>query len=181
MLEFQLTADSVSTMPLWLSALLAISTVLTLISFLQVAGTRFELAPPYDRICKGLLAFLVALQIFIWQLYFYCDSHDRVPLWCFATSLLVGVLLWRLGASRPTGDSRRLRGLTYAFVAISVIQLAGFAQAMKHYSDLVPTMDAPEPGVVVDKQHIAGRTDRARAIRLAARSLTADEYKKFIR
>ena len=180
MLEFQLTSDSISTMPIWLSAILAASTLLTLISLTQIGGRRFALSPKLDRLLKGLLASLASLQIFIWQLYFYRDSHDTIPLWCFAIALLVGFALWRFGTANQPATTRSVRTLTIVFAAVSLIELAGFAQATKQFSELVPALDAPEPGVMVNKPHVTGQTDRGTAIRLAARSLSAEEFKLFV-
>ncbi len=180
MLEFQLTPDSISTVPFWLTALLALSSVLSLISLIQLSQTRLRQSSGFDRLCRGLLAVLATLQAFTWQLYFYRESHDTVPLWGFVSALIVGIVIWRLGARERSSSTQSMHRLTYVFVAISVIQLAGFAQATKQFSQLTPGINAPEPGCVLDKASVAGVTDGGTKIRLAMRSLTNEEYETFL-
>lgn len=180
MLEFQLTAESIRTMPLWMSALLAVSTVLTLITLSPLAFSRFTLSATSDRICKGLLALLASLQIFAWQLYFYRASHDTVALWCFATAILGGIALWcfSIGAFIPDARSRRV--LPVLIALISVIELAGFAQATRSFSNAAPLWELLEPGALVDVSDAVAVTDMGTPVRLSKRDMTSDEFKAFI-
>ena len=180
MLEFQLTAESIGTMPFWMATLLAISTILTLISFSQFACARFKLSATSDRLCKGLLALLASLQIFAWQLYFYRDSHDTVALWCFATAILGGVALWRFSVVSTLANARAKRILPFAVVLISIIELAGFAQATLRFSEAKPSSEMLEPGGLVVNLEAAAVTDRGTPVRLSKRDMTGDEFQAFI-
>ncbi len=180
MLEFQLTAESIRTMPFWLATLLAISTILTLISLLQLGCSRFSLDATWDRVCKGVLALLASLQIFAWQLFFYCDSHDTVALWCFATAILGGVALWRFSVGSTLANLHMARFLPIVIVLISVVELTGFAQATLRFSQLAPSPVLLEPGALVLSSEAIAFTDKGSSIRLSKRDMTPGEFQEFI-
>ncbi len=180
MLEFQLTAESISTMPFWMASLLGLSTVLTLISFSQLASARFRLSFTSDRLCKGLLALLASLQIFAWQLYFYRNSHDTVAWWCFATAMLGGAAIWHFSVGLRLVKARAKPVLPLAVVLVSVIELAGFAQATLRFSEVTPAMDVIEPGRLVVNEEATAVTDKGTPIRLSKRDMSVEEFKNFI-
>ncbi len=157
MLEFQLTADSVETVPLWLGMLALLSAVITVLCFLQFAGTRFAFAAKLDLYCKVLLAVLASVQIFAWHLYFYRASHDTVAIWCFATALVGGTLVWRIAFGPLANHPRLAKTLPIALAGISIIELAGFAQATRNFSESADTLNVTEPGLLVVKPDVVAQ------------------------
>jgi hypothetical protein len=197
MLEFQLTHNSISTIHIWLTALLGVSFILTLVFLLDFARTRFTgarpnrdrflLGPKYHNFSKLLLAVLASLQIFAWQLYLYRSSHDTVALWCFPVAFLGGALVWRLTNGGAALDSSLVRSLPVAFVLISFIELAGFAQATRQFSESSLFNGVGElfsnvacPGKLVEKTTVCGTTDLGSPIKLFERQLTTDAFREHI-
>jgi hypothetical protein len=160
--------------------LLGMSFLLTIFYLLQFANVRFVLSPKYDRFSKLLLAVLASLQIFVWQLYFYQDSHDTVALWCFALALIGGAIVWRLAIGSNATHPMLARILPIAIALVSFVEFAGFAQATKQFSDTFPAFDLANPGVLVKKTDVFVTTDCGTTIELFERSITSDEFKNCI-
>ncbi len=128
-----------------------VSAIITVICLLQFAGSRFDFAAKLDRYCKISLAVLRAFQIFAWHLYFYTASHDTVAIWCFATAIVGGALVWRTAFGPLASQPRLARLLPIVLAAISVIELAGFAQATRNFYESNDTASMAEPGLLVVK------------------------------
>ncbi len=188
MLEFQLTPNSISTIHIWLTALLGLSFLLTVVLLLQIFVARFVLSPKYYRFSKLLLAVLASFQIFAWQLYLYSDSHDKVALWCFALAIVGGALLWHLLTQSFSSHSFLVRKLPLAILLVSFLELAGFAHATKHFSQLARpadfsrmVTDIASPGELVEKTAISGTTDCGKTIQLFERQMSTDAFNDFIK
>lgn len=187
MLEFQLTPNSISTIHLWLTALLGMSFLLTVVYLLQFVSARFVLNCHCDRFSKLLLAVLASLQIFTWQLYFYRGSHDTVALWCFPLALISGTLVWRLSNGSLAVHPLFVRILPVVIVLVSFVEFAGFAQATKQFSltALTPSLgnstgNLANPGTLVEKTENLGTTDRGTRIQLLERQVTASAFKDYL-
>lgn len=187
MLEFQLTPDSISTMYLWLTALLGISFLLTIVFLLKFASPRFVLSPKYDRFSRLLLAVLASLQILAWQLYFYRDSHDTVALWCFAIAMIGGVLVWQFSGKSQSRNSSFIRSLPIAIALVSLVEFAGFAQATMQFSHAAQGIEFTEIDeqfefavTQVAKTELCGKTDCGTPIQLFERQMTSDDFQNYI-
>jgi hypothetical protein len=180
MLEFKLTPNSISTLNIWLMALLGMSFLLTVRCLLQFASTRFVLSHKYDRFSKLLLAVLACIQIFTWQLYFYEDSHDTVALWCFAVAIVGGALVWRVSRISPSAHQSFVRTLPMVVAMVSLAEFAGFAQATKHFTGPQPTLRAVDPGILEVNAEFSGITDCGTRIQLFERQITSDAFQEYI-
>lgn len=180
MLEFKLTPNSISTLNVWLMALLGMSFLLTVTYLLQFASTRFVLSHKYDRFSKLLLAVLACIQIFTWQLYFYEDSHDTVALWCFAVAIVGGALVWRVSRISPSAHQSFIRTLPIVVAMVSLAEFAGFAQATKHFTGPQLTMLAVDPGILVLNAEFCGTTDCGTQIQLFERQITSNAFQEYI-
>ncbi|MDX1927170.1 MAG: hypothetical protein SFV81_11670 [Pirellulaceae bacterium] len=188
MLEFQLTSNSTGTMHLWLTALLSLSFLLTVVFLLHFASGRFALSPKYERLSKLLLAVMASLQILAWQLYLYSDSHDKVALWCFPVAIVAGAIVWRCTSESMLSYPFLTRVLPIATFFLSLIELAGFAQATKQFSESTiydfsraVAGNIGSPGRLVDKATVCGTTDRGQPIRLLEREITPIAFEEYIK
>lgn len=187
MLEFQLTPSSISTIHIWLTTLLGISFLLTIGFLLHFANVRFLLTPQYLRISKFSLAILASFQSLAWQLYLYSSTHDRVALWCFLLSLFVGFVVWKLLNKSLALNPLVVRTLPVAIFLISLVELAGFAQATKHFSEtnllkdnLASNSYISAPGVLVETAKICGKTDRGTTIKFFIRQISPGAMRDYV-
>ncbi len=187
MLEFQLTPNSISAIHFWLTGLLAVSFLLTATYLVQLVKVGITISPKSDRICKLMLAVLASLQTLAWQLYCYQDSHDTVALWCFATAVLSGGLVWQFANGLPLINANFASKLPWAIMLLSFAEFAGFAQATRHFSDVSrtagPTISDPDlanPGVLVEKTSLFASTDCGTPIPLFERKVSNKEFREYI-
>lgn len=186
MLEFQLTPNSISALSLWLTAFLATSFILTIVYLFQFVTKKFELSPRFDQVSKLILAILAGSQILAWELFFYRQSHDTVALWCFALALAGGAVVWQLLSYSTKFHPLFVRSLPVAIMLFSIVELAGFAQATRQFSNSAGTnswanaLNLELPGSLSEKTAICGYSDSGTPITLFERETTSEAFAEYI-
>jgi hypothetical protein len=187
MLEFQITQASFIAIPLWLTAMLGVSFLLTISFLLQFVSVRFAQTSQYFRFNKLLLAVLACLQFLTWQLYYYRDSHDTVALWGVALALISGAIMWQLSNGSPAMHPLIGRALPIAFVLVSFVEFAGFAQATRQFSNTllspvnsIMISNSANSGNLVESTAFRGNTDSGKPIRLFERQVTNDDFRNSV-
>jgi hypothetical protein len=101
-------------------------------------------------------------------------------MWCFASAIVGGTLVWRLSSRAPSAQQSFTRALPVFVALVSFVELAGFAQATKQFSNAAPTNKVAGPGILVAKTEFCGTTDRGSKIQLFERQITSEAFQNYI-